>query len=55
VPERATDFVFAIFAEDFGLLGTLILLAVFESFWSGSFARPRLPRSLRRAARGGCS
>ena len=29
VPERATDFVFAIFAEEFGLLGSLVLLAVF--------------------------
>ncbi len=29
VPERATDFVFAIFAEEFGLLGSLLLLAVF--------------------------
>jgi rod shape determining protein RodA len=29
VPERATDFVFAIFAEEFGLLGSLILLALF--------------------------
>jgi rod shape determining protein RodA len=29
VPERATDFVFAIFAEEFGLLGSLILLAIF--------------------------
>jgi rod shape determining protein RodA len=29
VPERATDFVFAIFAEQFGLLGSLILLAVY--------------------------
>ncbi len=29
VPERATDFVFAIFAEQFGLLGCLVLLAVF--------------------------
>jgi len=29
VPERATDFVFAVFAEEFGLLGSLILLAVF--------------------------
>ena len=29
VPERATDFVFAIFAEQFGLLGSLVLLAVF--------------------------
>jgi rod shape determining protein RodA len=29
VPERATDFVFAIFAEEFGLLGSLVLLAIF--------------------------
>ncbi len=29
VPERATDFVFAVFAEQFGLLGSLILLAMF--------------------------
>ena len=29
VPERATDFVFATFAEEFGLLGCLVLLAVF--------------------------
>jgi rod shape determining protein RodA len=29
VPERATDFVFAIFAEQFGLLGSLVLLAIF--------------------------
>ena len=29
VPERATDFVFAIFAEQFGLLGSLALIALF--------------------------
>lgn len=29
VPERATDFVFAVFAEEFGLLGSLVLLAIF--------------------------
>ncbi|HEV2035876.1 MAG TPA: rod shape-determining protein RodA [Candidatus Dormibacteraeota bacterium] len=29
VPERATDFVFAIFAEEYGLLGSLVLLAIF--------------------------
>ena len=29
VPERATDFVFATFAEEFGLLGSLALLALF--------------------------
>ena len=29
VPERATDFVFAIYAEEFGLFGSLVLLGVF--------------------------
>ena len=29
VPERATDFIFAIYAEQFGLLGGLVLLAIF--------------------------
>jgi len=29
VPERATDFVFAVFAEQFGLLGSLLLIALF--------------------------
>ncbi|HSS60549.1 MAG TPA: rod shape-determining protein RodA [Candidatus Limnocylindrales bacterium] len=29
VPERATDFVFASFAEEFGLLGSLVLLVLF--------------------------
>jgi rod shape determining protein RodA len=29
VPERATDFVFAIFAEQFGLLGSLVLIALY--------------------------
>jgi rod shape determining protein RodA len=29
VPERATDFIFAIFAEQFGLLGGLVLLGMF--------------------------
>ena len=41
VPERATDFVFAIFAEEFGLLGCLVLLAVFGTL---------LIRTLRSAA-----
>jgi rod shape determining protein RodA len=31
VPERATDFVFAVFAEQFGLVGCLVLLAIFGS------------------------
>ncbi|HLQ60994.1 MAG TPA: rod shape-determining protein RodA [Candidatus Acidoferrales bacterium] len=29
VPERATDFIFAVYAEQFGLLGCLLLLALF--------------------------
>ena len=29
VPERATDFVFAVFAEQFGLFGSVLLLAIF--------------------------
>jgi rod shape determining protein RodA len=29
IPERATDFVFATFAEEFGLLGSLVLLTLF--------------------------
>lgn len=29
VPERATDFVFATFAEEFGLLGSLVLLSLY--------------------------
>jgi rod shape determining protein RodA len=29
IPERATDFVFATFAEEFGLLGSLLLLTLF--------------------------
>jgi rod shape determining protein RodA len=29
IPERTTDFIFAVYAEEFGLLGILILLALF--------------------------
>ena len=29
LPERSTDFVFAVFSEEFGFLGTLLLLAVY--------------------------
>lgn len=29
LPERSTDFIFAVFAEEFGLLGSLLLLALF--------------------------
>ncbi|MCK5385612.1 MAG: rod shape-determining protein RodA, partial [Gammaproteobacteria bacterium] len=29
LPERSTDFVFAVFSEEFGFLGTLLLLAIY--------------------------
>ena len=29
IPERTTDFIFAVYAEEFGLLGNLILLALY--------------------------
>jgi len=29
IPERTTDFIFAVYAEEFGLLGNLVLLALF--------------------------
>lgn len=29
IPERSTDFIFAVYAEEFGFIGSLILLAVF--------------------------
>lgn len=29
LPERSTDFVFAVFSEEFGFLGTLVLLAIY--------------------------
>ena len=29
IPERSTDFIFAVFAEEFGLIGILILLALY--------------------------
>ena len=32
LPEAHTDFVFAVFAEEFGLLGTLVLIAIFVAF-----------------------
>lgn len=30
IPERTTDFIFAVFSEEFGLLGNLLLLALFS-------------------------
>jgi rod shape determining protein RodA len=31
LPERSTDFIFAVFAEEFGLLGSLLLLALYAA------------------------
>ena len=47
VPERATDFVFAVYAEQFGLLGSLVLVALFTALllrlsWTASVAPDRL-------------
>jgi rod shape determining protein RodA len=32
IPERTTDFIFAVFAEEFGLIGALVLLAIYTAF-----------------------
>jgi len=29
VPERSTDFIFAVYGEEFGFLGVMLLLAVY--------------------------
>ena len=47
VPERATDFVFAVYAEQFGLLGSLVLVALFTALllrlsWTALVAPDRL-------------
>lgn len=49
LPERSTDFIFAVYSEEFGLIGVLLLLSIYlfiliRSFWiatqaQGSFAR----------------
>ena len=46
VPERATDFVFAVYAEQFGLLGSAVLIALFTALllrlsWAASVAPDR--------------
>jgi rod shape determining protein RodA len=46
VPERATDFIFAVYAEQFGLLGCVVLIALFSGLllrlsWSASVAPDR--------------
>ena len=30
LPERTTDFIFAVFSEEFGLIGALLLLALYQ-------------------------
>jgi len=47
VPGRATDFVFAVYAEQFGLLGSLVLVGLFTALllrlsWTASVAPDRL-------------
>jgi rod shape determining protein RodA len=46
VPERATDFIFAVYAEQFGLLGCILLIALFTGLlvrlcWAASVASDR--------------
>ncbi|HVD01286.1 MAG TPA: rod shape-determining protein RodA [Candidatus Dormibacteraeota bacterium] len=46
VPERATDFIFAVYAEQFGLIGSAVLIGVFTALmlrlcWSASVAPDR--------------
>ncbi len=46
VPERATDFIFAVYAEQFGLLGCILLIALFTALlvrlcWAASVASDR--------------
>lgn len=46
VPERATDFIFAVYAEQFGMLGALLLIGLFAALvvrlaWSAAVAPDR--------------
>ena len=47
VPERATDFIFAVYAEQFGLLGSIVLVALFTALllrlsWAAAVAPDRM-------------
>jgi rod shape determining protein RodA len=46
VPEKHTDFIFAVYAEEFGLIGNIVLLSIYtllilRSFWIASTAQMR--------------
>ena len=48
IPERTTDFIFAAYSEEFGLVGNLCLIAASCSWCcAGSPSRWRRPRSFR--------
>ncbi|WP_043739600.1 rod shape-determining protein RodA [Thioalkalivibrio nitratireducens] len=49
LPERSTDFVFAVYAEEFGFLGVLVLLALYfliiaRGLWIAGMAQDRFSR-----------
>jgi rod shape determining protein RodA len=51
IPERATDFIFAVLAEEFGLLGVLLLLALYffiigRCLWIATYAKDTFSRLL---------
>jgi len=51
VPERATDFIFAVYAEQFGLIGSIVLIGLFTALltrlcWSASSAPDRFGQLL---------
>lgn len=51
IPERATDFIFAVLAEEFGLLGVLLLLGLYffiigRCLWIATYAKDTFSRLL---------
>jgi rod shape determining protein RodA len=51
IPERTSDFLFAVFSEEFGFVGNLVLLALYtaligRSFYIAAFAETRFSRLL---------
>ena len=52
LPEPHTDFIFAVIAEEMGLIGTLVILACFCVIaWRGLRTSLRLPTALARSSR----